>query len=191
MEENMEIIFINNGKAKKRDKGKVKGSEKESKAQNENAPRPPLLDRYLYLSLTKETVSMQPEQKPFHETTRERMNAALENVLISSSLVLRSDPRTVEPAAAGRSTGKTNAASTIHAGMPRPAATTSMTGGAGGGGITFANILVAVVMIVAVVLVDYPDSPVHCAWAGEHDRGRVEGVVCYRWRRQERRGWWV
>lgn len=119
------------------------------------------------------------------------MNAALENVLISSSLVLRSDPRTVEPPAPSRSTGKTHAASTIHAGMPRPAATTSMTRGTGGSGITLANTLVAVVMLVVVVLVDYPNPPVHCAWAGEHDRSRVERVVCYRWRRQERRGWWV
>lgn len=187
----MEIIFINDGKAKKRDKGKVKGSEKESKSTKRKRPRPPLLDRYLYLSLTKETVSMQPEQEPFHETTWKGMNATLENVLISSSLVLRPDPRTVEPTAPGRSTGKTHAASTIHAGMPRPAATTSMTGGAGGGGITLANALVAVVMIVVVVFVDYSDSPVHCAWAGEHDRGWVEGVVCYRWRRQERRGGWI
>lgn len=58
-------------------------NEKESNTQNETPHPPPLLDRYLYLSLTKETVSMQPqpsEKNTFKETVCSGMNAAFKSL---------------------------------------------------------------------------------------------------------------
>lgn len=132
------------------------------------------------------------EQKHFHETVCNETNAGPRNPVVPSSLVLRSDPRAIESTAASGSTGKTHTASTIDAGVSRPAAATSGAGGVGAG-LTLASVLVAVVMVmvVVVVLVDYPNPSVHCARAGKHDRRWVEGVICYRRRRQERRSWWV
>lgn len=92
-------------------------------------------------------------------------------------LVLRSDPCTIEATAPSCSTGKARTAPTIHAGVPRPAATNRVGGGIGGG-LNCATFLVGVFMFVVVGLVDHPDSSVDCAWSGEHDGGWVEGVVC-------------